>query len=115
PSPPPPPPPPPPQDVLQRRQEIYQKMVRQISFILMSQTPDKFTDSVQRLLDYLKQQGIPTEQIQKKVICQAIVQRAKQDAGFRGQLLHWEKTASDRVRCSMMGEAVRLAIALLWE
>ncbi|MEG3841907.1 pentapeptide repeat-containing protein [Microcoleus sp. herbarium14] len=102
-------------EVLLRRQEIYQRMVRQISFILMSQTPDKFTESVQRLLDYLKQQGIPTIQIQKKVICQAIVQRAKQDAGFREQLLLWEKTAPDRVRCSMMGEAVRLAIALLWE
>jgi uncharacterized protein YjbI with pentapeptide repeats len=102
-------------EVLLRRQEIYQRMVRQISFILMSQTPDKFSESVQRLLDYLKQQGIPTEQIQKKVISQAIVQRAKQDAGFREQLLRWEKTASPSVRCSMMGEAVRFAIALLWE
>ncbi|MEG4278129.1 hypothetical protein QUA62_11700 [Microcoleus sp. MON1_C1] len=34
---------------------------------------------------------------------------------FREQLLKWEKTASDRVRCSMMGEAVRYAIALLSE
>ncbi|MBD1812529.1 low-complexity protein, partial [Microcoleus sp. FACHB-DQ6] len=102
-------------EVLLRRQEIYQRMVRQISFILMSQTPDKFYESVQRLLDYLKQQGIPTEQIQKKVISQAIVQRAKQDPIFREQLLAWEKTASDRVRCSMMGEAVRYAIALLSE
>jgi hypothetical protein len=100
-------------EALLRRQEIYQRMVRQISFILMSQTPDKFSESVQRLLDYLKQQGIPTEQIQKKVISQAIVQRAKQDPVFREQLLTWEKTASDRVRCSMMGEAVRFAITLL--
>jgi uncharacterized protein YjbI with pentapeptide repeats len=109
------PPRPLPKEVLLRRQEIYERMVRQISFILMSQTPDKFSESVQRLLDYLKQQGVPTEQIQKKVISQAIVERAKQDAGFREQLLRWEKTASASIRCSMMGEAVRFAIALLWE
>ncbi|WP_293299011.1 MULTISPECIES: pentapeptide repeat-containing protein, partial [unclassified Microcoleus] len=104
-----------PKEVLLRRQEIYERMVRQISFILMSQTPDKFSESVQRLLDYLKQQGVPTEQIQRKVISQAIVERAKQDPAFREQLLRWEKTASASVRCSMMGEAVRFAIALLWE
>lgn len=103
------------QEVLQRRQAIYEQLVKQISFILMSQTPDKFTESVQRLLDYLQQQGISTEEIQRKIIGQTIAQRAKQDPGFREQLLRWEKTASDRVRCSVMGEAVRLAIALLWE
>ncbi|MEG5040105.1 MULTISPECIES: hypothetical protein [unclassified Microcoleus] len=43
------------------------------------------------------------------------MQRAKQDPAFREQLLTWEKTASDRDRCSLMGEAVRYAIALLWE
>jgi hypothetical protein len=68
---------------------------------------------VQRLLDYLKQQGIATEQIQKKVISQSIVQQAKQDPVFREHLIAWEKTASDQVRCSMIGEAVRFAIALL--
>ncbi|MBE9161061.1 pentapeptide repeat-containing protein [Tychonema sp. LEGE 06208] len=102
-------------EVLVRKQEIYQRMVRQISFILMSQTPDKFSESVQRLLDYLKQQGIPTIQIQRKVISQAIVQRAKQDPGFREQLILWEKTAPANVRGSMMGEAVRGAIGLLSE
>jgi uncharacterized protein YjbI with pentapeptide repeats len=101
------------QEVLQKRKAIYEQMVRQIAFILMSQTPDKFAESVQRLLDYLKQQGISTEEIQRKVIAQTIAQRAKQDAGFREQLLRWEKTASDRVRCSVMGEAVRCAIGLL--
>jgi hypothetical protein len=100
-------------EVLLRRQEIYQRMVRHISLILMSQTPDKLSESVQRLLDYLKQQGITTEQIQKKVISQSIVQQAKQDPVFREHLLTWEKTASDQIRCSMIGEAVRFAIALL--
>jgi hypothetical protein len=102
-------------EVLERRQAIYQQMVRQIASILMSQTPDKFADSVQRLLDYLKQQGISTEEIQRKVIGQTIAQRAKQDPVFREQLLRWEKTASDGDRCSVMGEAVRFAIGLLWE
>jgi hypothetical protein len=88
-------------------------MVRQIWLILMSQTPEKLSQSVQRLLDYLKQQGLATEQIQRKVISQAIVQQAKQDSVFREQLIAWEKTASDQVRCSMIGEAVRFAIALL--
>src|SRR4028119_126223 len=102
-------------EVLLRRQEIYQRMVRQIWLILMSQTPEKLSESVQRLLDYLKQQGLATEQIQRKVISQAIVQQAKQDSVFREQLIAWEKTASDRVRCSMIGEAVRFAIALLMD
>ncbi|WP_445306866.1 hypothetical protein [Microcoleus vaginatus] len=43
------------------------------------------------------------------------MQRAKQDPVFREHLLAWEKTASDCDRCSMMGEAVRYAIALWWE
>ncbi|MEG4278127.1 hypothetical protein QUA62_11690 [Microcoleus sp. MON1_C1] len=43
------------------------------------------------------------------------MQRAKQDRVFREHLLRWEKTASDCDRCSVMGEAVRFAIALLWE
>jgi hypothetical protein len=38
---------------------------------------------------------------------------AKQDPTFREQLLAREKTGSDRVGCSMMGEAVRFAIGLL--
>jgi hypothetical protein len=29
--------------------------------------------------------------------------------------VEWDKMVSDRDRCSVMGEAVRLAIALLWE
>jgi uncharacterized protein YjbI with pentapeptide repeats len=102
-------------EVLERRQVIYEQMVRQITFILMSQTPDRFSESVQLLLDYLKQQGIPTEQIQKKVISQTIVQRAKQDPVFRQQLLRWDKVASDRIRGSMMGQTVLFAIALFRE
>ncbi|MEG4232901.1 hypothetical protein QUA40_12435 [Microcoleus sp. Pol11C3] len=43
------------------------------------------------------------------------MQRTKQNPVFREQLLAWEKMASDCDRCSMMGEAVRYAIALLWE
>ncbi|MEG4290989.1 hypothetical protein QUB76_19335 [Microcoleus sp. D2B6] len=40
---------------------------------------------------------------------------AKQYQAFREQLLAWDKTGSDRDRCSMMGEAVRFAIGLWWE
>ena len=43
------------------------------------------------------------------------MQRAKQYHVFREQLLRWEKTASDCDRCSVMVEAVRFAIGLLWE
>ncbi|MBD0393844.1 MAG: hypothetical protein ICV52_08285 [Microcoleus sp. C1-bin4] len=39
----------------------------------------------------------------------------KQDRVFREHLLTWEKTGLERDRCSMMGEAVRFAIGLLWE
>ncbi|MEG3937142.1 hypothetical protein QT995_03095 [Microcoleus sp. S36b_A3] len=43
------------------------------------------------------------------------MQRAKQYQAFREQLLRWEKTASECDRCSVMGEAVRFAIGLLWQ
>ncbi|MFB2973012.1 pentapeptide repeat-containing protein [Aerosakkonema sp. BLCC-F183] len=95
--------------------QIYQEVVRQIEAILMSQAPEQIVDSVQRLLDYLKRQGISTEEIQKKVIGQAIARRAKRDRTFQDNLLRWEKTASEAARTSAVGSAVRLAIALLWQ
>ena len=103
------------QELTDKRREIYKEISRQIKFIVMTQTPDKFVESVERLLDYLKLQGVSTEEIQKKVVGQVILQRAKQDRGFLEQLIRWEKTASEHARFSMVGEAVRLAIALVWE
>ncbi|MBW4519558.1 MAG: pentapeptide repeat-containing protein [Scytolyngbya sp. HA4215-MV1] len=97
-----------------RRLRIYQEIVRQIQHILMSQAPEQFVFSVQQLLDYLKRQGISTEEIQKKTIGQVIIKRAQQDITFRENLLRWEKSAEESARLSTVGEAVRLAIALLW-
>jgi hypothetical protein len=96
-----------------QRLQLYQNVVRQIQHILMFQTPDQGVESVQQLLDYLQRQGISTETIQKKVITQVIVKRAKQDQVFQEQLLHWEKTAQASTRSSTVGEAIRMAIALL--
>jgi hypothetical protein len=61
----------------------------------------------------LEQQDFPTEEIQKKVITQAIIKRAQKDQMFQKQLLEWEKKVDDAARFSIVGEAVRLAIALI--
>lgn len=98
-----------------KQMQIYQEVLRQIEAILMSQDPENFVGSVQRLMDYLKRQGISTEEIQKKVIGQAIMRRAQRDPTFQQNLLRWEKAATDPARLSTVGSAVRLAIALLWQ
>jgi uncharacterized protein YjbI with pentapeptide repeats len=97
-----------------RRVRLYQEVVRQIQHIMLSQAPEQFVQSVQHLLDFLDRQGISTEEIQKKIIGQIIVQRAKQDKSFRDHLLRWEKTAPESARISTVGQAMRTAIALLW-
>jgi uncharacterized protein YjbI with pentapeptide repeats len=97
-----------------RRVRLYQEVVRQIQHIMLSQAPEQFVQSVQQLLDFLDRQGISTEEIQKKIIGQVIVQRAKQDKSFRDHLLRWEKTAAESARISTVGQTMRTAIALLW-
>ncbi|MCL1471058.1 pentapeptide repeat-containing protein [Argonema antarcticum] len=104
---------PPERPSMDKQMQVYQEVLRQIEAILMSQAPEQFVNSVERLIDYLKRQGISTEEIQKKVIGQAIARRAKRDAAFQEHLLKWEKTASDSARLSAVGSAVRLAIALI--
>jgi hypothetical protein len=93
---------------------MYQEVINQIQRIIMSQAPEQFVDSVQRLLEFLKQQNISTEEIQLKVIGQAIMKRGQKDQVFQKQLLQWEETADEAARFSIVGEAVRLAIALIW-
>jgi hypothetical protein len=110
----PPPPLPPPSPPPDYRLRIYQEVVKQIQLIILSQAPEQLVGSVQRLLDFLKNEGISTEEIQKTMISQALVKRAKQDQMFQKQLLQWEKTADETARFSMVGESLRLAIALIW-
>ncbi|HEY9597328.1 MAG TPA: low-complexity protein, partial [Cyanophyceae cyanobacterium] len=59
------------------------------------------------------EQKIATEEIQQKVIVQAIKQRIVKDPIFQRQLLQWEETADESARFSLVGKAVRLAIALI--
>jgi hypothetical protein len=68
---------------------------------------------VQRLLDFLQQHNISTEEIQKRVIVQASMKRAQTDYMFQKQLFDWEETAPEAARFSIVGQAVRLAIALI--
>jgi uncharacterized protein YjbI with pentapeptide repeats len=110
-----PPPPPPPKPMLDRQQQLYQETSKQIKSILFSQMPDQFVANIERLLSYLKEEGIALEELQKKVIVSAIVQRAQQDEAFRESLMQWEKKASAQMRVSMMGKSVRVAIAILWK
>lgn len=99
---------------LNRREQMYQEVIRQIQHILFSQPPEQFVQSVQRLMDYLSRQGFSTEEIQKKVISQAIAQRASRDKGFWEHLLRWESTAPEAARLSTVGQSIRLAIAFVW-
>jgi len=102
-----------PEPVPERRSQLYQEVVRQIQHILVTQTPEQIVESVQRLLDYLKREGIATDEIQRKVIGQAIVQRARRDRGFREHLLQWKATAPKTVWNSTVGQAIQLAITAL--
>jgi hypothetical protein len=77
------------------------------------QAPEQFVESVQRLIDYLDRQGISTQEIQKKVVSQVIIQRAKRDNSFHSHLLRWERLATKPVRLSTIGQAVHRAIAFL--
>lgn len=96
-----------------RRSQLYREVVRQIQHILVTQSPSQIVDSVQRLLNYLHQEGIATEEIQRKVIGQAIAQRAQRDRGFRSHLFDWQKTAPEVVLQSTVGQAVKLAVSFL--
>ena len=99
---------------LHYQRRIYQEVVNQIQRIIIFQSPEQFVDSVQRLLEFLKQQNISTEEIQKQVISRVIIKRAAKDEYFQRQLLQWEETAPEAARFSIVGKAVRLAIALIW-
>jgi len=99
---------------LDRRDRLYQDVTRQIQYILRSQAPEHFVGSVQRLLDYLKQQGFATDDLQQRVIGPIILRRAKQDPTFRDGLVQWEKSAPKAARSSSVGQAVRWALSLLW-
>lgn len=105
---------PPPLSLADRRRRMYQEVITQIQRIIMSQSPEQSVDSVQRLITFLQQQNISTEEIQKRVIGQVIMKRAVNDSLFQQHLQQWEETADEAARFSVVGEAVRLAITLIW-
>jgi hypothetical protein len=107
-------PPPPAPPALEHQRRLYIEVVHQIQRIIIVQPPEQFVESVQRLLEFLRQQNISTQEIQKKVISQVIKKRAEKDEVFQKQLLQWEEAADEAARFSIVGQAVRLAIALLW-
>lgn len=96
------------------RQRIYQEVVSQIQRITMFQEPEKFVESVQRLLLFLQEKGISTEEVQKSIIGKILVKRSQQDSSFQSQLVEWEKNVEEAARFSLVGESIRLALAILW-
>ncbi len=96
------------------RQRIYQEVVNQIQRIIMYQEPEKFVESVQRLLIFLQERGISTEEVQKSIIGKILVKRSQQDSSFQTQLMEWEKNVEESARFSLVGESIRLALATLW-
>ncbi|MEQ9486554.1 pentapeptide repeat-containing protein [Coleofasciculus sp. F4-SAH-05] len=95
------------------RRRIYQEVIHQIQQIILFQPPDKCAEGIQRLLDFLRQQNIPTQDIVPKIIRQAMLRRAKRDPLFQTQLLAWKKTADQATRMSLTGQAMHGAIALI--
>jgi uncharacterized protein YjbI with pentapeptide repeats len=96
------------------RQRIYQEVVNQIQHIIMFQNPARFVESVQRLLMFLQDKGISTEEVQKTIIGRILVKRSHQDPEFQNQLMEWEKNVDESARFSLVGESIRLALATLW-
>jgi len=96
------------------RQRIYQEVVNQLQRIIMFQEPDNFVESVQRLLLFLQEKGISTEEVQKSIIGKILVKRSQQDSSFQNQLLAWEKNVEESARFSLVGESIRLALSILW-
>jgi hypothetical protein len=96
------------------RQRIYQEVVNQIERIVMYQEPEKFVESVQRLLLFLQEKGISTEEVQKTIIGKILVKRSQRDSQFQTQLTEWEKNVEEQARFSLIGESIRLALATLW-
>ncbi|MFB2878023.1 pentapeptide repeat-containing protein [Floridanema aerugineum] len=106
---------PPPEPMNEENLNLYREVVQQIEIIIMSQTPEKLVESIQRLLNFINVKGIATEEITNKIIGQAILRRAKQDQPFQKQLIQWEKSAAPAIRLSPIGSAIRSAIAILWQ
>jgi uncharacterized protein YjbI with pentapeptide repeats len=105
---------PPPSASVDRRRRMYLEVINQMQLIVTTQNPEQFIDSLSRLLEFLKEHNISTEEIQKKVISQSIIKRAEKDQMFQNQLLQWQENAEDTARYSIVGEAVSLAIASLF-
>lgn len=106
----PPAPPSPPPLSPAKRSSIYQEVFRQIRAILLSQEPEIFFNSVERLLSYLNEQGVSTETLQKKVISQVLLQRAKQDEKFKKHLQQWHTKVDNQTQNSTIGKAVQSVI-----
>lgn len=98
---------------IERRRRLYQEVVLQIQRIILSQAPEQFLESVERLLKFLREQNISTEEIQKKALIQVIRKRAAKDLLFQKQLRQWQETADQAARFSVVGQAIHLAIALI--
>lgn len=105
--------PPTPQPINQENLSLYREVVQQIEIIIMSQTPEKLVESIERLINFLNVKGISTDEIQQKIIGQTIVRRAKQDQIFQKQLMHWEKNTAPGIQLSPVGTAIKVAIAIL--
>ncbi|MGC1394458.1 MAG: low-complexity protein, partial [Coleofasciculaceae cyanobacterium] len=96
---------------VERRQRLYQEVVVQIQRIIICQAPEQFLESVERLLNFLREQNISTEEIQKKALIQVIRKRAAKDLVFLEQLRQWQETADQTARFSVVGQAIHFAIA----
>ncbi|MFW6357591.1 MAG: pentapeptide repeat-containing protein [Chroococcales cyanobacterium] len=96
-----------------KRLRLYQQVVTQIQLMVKSQAPGQLVESIPRLLSFLKERGISSEEIQRKVLSESMIKRAQREPAFEKQLIEWEKEANEEARFSVVGEAVRSTIALL--
>jgi hypothetical protein len=103
----------PPAPNAEQRLRVYNDVTNQIQRIIYAQSPEQIVGNVQRLLNFLTQHGFATEEIQRRIIGQAVVKRARNEDMFQNQLLQWDEKAEEIARTSAAGVALRQAIALL--
>ncbi|HBY80519.1 MAG TPA: low-complexity protein, partial [Cyanobacteria bacterium UBA11148] len=92
---------------------LYQTVVYQIERIIMSQPPEKIVEGVQRLLKFLKEQNIATEEIHKQFVTQTISKRVTKDPLFQKQLLEWQETTNNSGNVSSVEQAMYSAISII--
>ncbi|MCS6814361.1 MAG: pentapeptide repeat-containing protein [Cyanobacteria bacterium] len=103
-----------PQATTNHTSKLPGQIMQHVQLSLFSQDAQDRAQHSQALVAFLTQQGIKTDEEQRRLIGKVIMKRASLDKTFLDRLLRWERSADQAERTSLVGEAVRSAIAMLW-